>query len=41
MKAIRLKTEYLENPIGLDIRRPRLFWNCEEFCEKLTREWEK
>lgn len=29
MKAIRLRTEYLENPIGIDIPRPRLFWNCE------------
>ncbi|MDO4650510.1 MAG: family 78 glycoside hydrolase catalytic domain [Eubacteriales bacterium] len=30
MKAIRLQTEYLTNPIGIDIRLPRLFWNCEE-----------
>lgn len=29
MKAINLKTEYLINPIGIDIRHPRLFWNCE------------
>ena len=29
MKAIRLRTEYLENPIGIDIRHPRLMWNCE------------
>ena len=29
MKAIRLKTEYLPNPIGIDIEKPRLFWNCE------------
>lgn len=29
MKAIRLRTEYLENPIGIDIPRLRLFWNCE------------
>lgn len=29
MKAIRLKTEYLSNPMGIDIDRPRLFWNCE------------
>lgn len=29
MKAIRLKTEYLFDPIGIDIDRPRLFWNCE------------
>ena len=29
MKAINLKTEYLINPIGIDLRHPRLFWNCE------------
>lgn len=29
MKAIRLRTEYLNNPIGIDIQTPRLFWNCE------------
>ncbi len=28
MKAIRLKTEYLKDPIGIDISTPRLFWNC-------------
>lgn len=29
MKAIRLRTEYLENPLGLGTRTPCLFWNCE------------
>lgn len=29
MKAIRLRTEYLFKPIGLDIRQPRFYWNCE------------
>ena len=29
MKAIRLRTEYLENPLGIDIPHPRLMWNCE------------
>ena len=29
MNAIRLKTEHLYEPIGIDIDRPRLFWNCE------------
>ena len=29
MKAISLRTEYLVNPIGIDIRHPRLLWNCE------------
>ena len=27
MKAIRLRTEYLDNPLGIDIKRPRLSWN--------------
>ena len=29
MKAINLKTEYLIDPIGIDIKNPRLMWNCE------------
>ena len=29
MKAVRLKTEYLSNPIGIDSKSPRLHWNCE------------
>ncbi len=29
MKAINLKTEFLHNPIGIDIQNPRLMWNCE------------
>ena len=29
MKAIRLRTEYLVNPLGIDLQHPRLFWNCE------------
>lgn len=29
MKAIHLRTEYLENPVGIDVIKPRLFWNCE------------
>ncbi len=28
MKAIRLRTEYLNNPIGIDLGQPRLMWNC-------------
>ena len=28
MFAIDLKTEYMINPTGIDIRRPRLYWNC-------------
>lgn len=38
MKAIRLKTEYLFNPVGIDINLPRLFWNCEGgICQKAFR----
>lgn len=29
MKAINLKTGYLVNPIGIDVKNPRLMWNCE------------
>ncbi len=29
MKAIRLRTEYLIDPVGIDIQNPRLMWNCE------------
>ncbi len=29
MRAIRLRTEYLNNPLGIDIQKPRLMWNCE------------
>ena len=29
MKAIRLRVEYLKNPIGIDYVQPRLSWNCE------------
>lgn len=28
MIATNLKTEYLKNPIGIDIAKSRLFWNC-------------
>ncbi len=28
MKAIRLRCEYLKNPIGIDIKKPRVSWNC-------------
>ena len=29
MYAVNLRTEYLINPIGIDVACPRLFWNCE------------
>ena len=28
MRAVNLKTEYLRDPMGIDIVEPRLFWNC-------------
>lgn len=28
MKAIRLQTEYLTEPLGLGIAVPRFSWNC-------------
>ena len=30
MRAIHLKTEHMGNPMGIDISRPVLSWNC---CE--------
>ncbi len=29
MKAVRLKTEHLFDPVGVDYTAPRLFWNCD------------
>lgn len=29
MQAIRLRTEHMENPMGIDTKRPYLSWNCE------------
>ena len=29
MRAVRLRCEYLKNPLGIDILKPRLMWNCE------------
>ena len=28
MRGIRLRTEYLVNPLGIDVEHSRLFWNC-------------
>lgn len=36
LKAIRLKTEYLKNPIGIDIIHPKLSWNLEGDSKKQT-----
>ena len=29
MKAVHLRTEYMKNPVGIDIAVPRLFWHCD------------
>jgi alpha-L-rhamnosidase len=29
MEPINIKTEYLKNPLGIDIQNPRFMWNCE------------
>ena len=29
MRAIKLKTEYLIEPVGIDIQKPLLMWNCD------------
>ena len=28
MYAITMKTEYLYEPMGIDYKKPGLFWNC-------------
>ena len=30
MKAVRLHTEYLKNPLGISFQTPQLFWNCQD-----------
>lgn len=29
MKAIHLRTEHLKNPLGIDLEKPYLLWNCQ------------
>ena len=36
LKATNLKTEYLKNPIGIDIRKPKFGWNLEGDSKKQT-----
>jgi alpha-L-rhamnosidase len=36
MKAVRLRTEYLIDPLGVDFSRPRLMWNCEGGIRQTT-----
>ncbi len=45
MKAIRLKTEALFSPMGIDVQHPRLEWNCEGGVHQtayqiVTEEWD-
>ncbi len=45
MRAIRLQTEYLTDPIGVDFRHPRLMWNCERGVRQtayqiVTEQWD-
>ena len=45
MKAIRLRTEYLKDPLGIDLQRPRLMWNCEGGVKQIawqivTEDWD-
>lgn len=45
MKAINIKTEYLTNPIGIDIDNPRIMWNCDSGIKQtayqiVTDEWD-
>lgn len=30
MKVIHLRTEYLKEPLGLDITKPQFYWNCQD-----------
>lgn len=34
MRAVRLRTEYLTNPLGISYKTPRLSWNCEDGIEQ-------
>lgn len=45
MKAIRLRTEYLKDTLGIDVQKPRLMWNCEGGIKQtayqiVTDEWD-
>ena len=30
MKAVNIKVEHLKSPIGIDIKKPYISWNCDE-----------
>lgn len=45
MKAFRLKTEHLFDPLGIDLQHPRLKWNCEDGVRQtayqiMTEQWD-
>ena len=45
MKAIRLRTEYLNNPVGIDLQQPSLQWNVmggirQTACRIVTEDWD-
>jgi len=45
MKAINLRTEYLVNPVGIELQHPRLMWVCEEGLKQtayqiVTEKWD-
>lgn len=45
MKAINIKTEYLKNPLGIDIQNPRIMWNCDSGIKQtayriISKQWD-
>ncbi|MBR3553386.1 MAG: family 78 glycoside hydrolase catalytic domain [Clostridia bacterium] len=36
MKAVHLRTEYLIDPVGIDIANPRIFWNCDSGVRQIA-----
>ena len=45
MKAVNLRTEYLIDPVGIDIANPRVFWTCEggvkqTACRIVSEKWD-
>lgn len=30
MRAVNIRTEYMHNPVGIDIRKPRISWSCDK-----------
>ena len=45
MRAVRLTCEYLRDPVGIDMRQPRLMWNCADGLKQtayqiVTEDWD-